>query len=471
MNSKYKKLLSDTGLFALGSFGSKFVLFFLVPLYTNVLTTSEYGMADIITTSTSMIIPFLTLSINDALLRFCLDKNEDKHKVIWQVIYILIFSTIVLFVISPIIYQTGIFGEYTFFFIVLTAVQSFRSSLSLYLKCINKVNQYAIDSILYTIVLCLLNIVFLLGFKLGLRGYLSAQIISVFISNLFILLWARPIRFSERKILDKKLLKSMINYSLPLIANAVSWWIINSSDRYMIKFIISDSAVGLYSVAAKMPSLLTSITYVFYQAWLISSITEYENGKDKKFYSNVFRLYLVVLSFGASMMLCIIRPFMKVYVGQSFNESWQYVPMLLLAAIFSTFANYFMAFYKSEKKNYREVLATSIGAIINIALNLLLLRTMGIQGACLATLFSEAVMAIFVLFDTRSFFSFDINFRKLFLSVSILLFQGIMLIIINNNYSIYVSIVCLMVIAFIFKDDLSFIIQKIKGSMIKRKSK
>lgn len=76
--SKYSYLIQNTLLLTLSSFGSKLLSFFLVPLYTNVLSTAEYGISDIITTSSTLLVYTLTLHIGSAVLRFGIDKNEKS---------------------------------------------------------------------------------------------------------------------------------------------------------------------------------------------------------------------------------------------------------------------------------------------------------------------------------------------------------------------------------------------------------
>ena len=81
-NKKIKTLAKDTGLFAISNFGSKILVFLLTPLYTSILTTEEYGIADLITTTIGFIYPILTLAIADATIRYALDKETDKKKVL-----------------------------------------------------------------------------------------------------------------------------------------------------------------------------------------------------------------------------------------------------------------------------------------------------------------------------------------------------------------------------------------------------
>ncbi|WP_283720803.1 lipopolysaccharide biosynthesis protein [Clostridium perfringens] len=423
MQSKYKTLFSNTILFTIGSLGSKFIMFFLVPLYTNVLTTSQYGITELVLTSSNLIIPFITLSINDSILRYSLDKNCDIRTVLKNSIIILSCSSIFLIILYPILDSFELFSNYLNYFIFITILQIFRSAFSVYLKSSNRIQIYIIDSIIYTFSLAFFNIIFLLYLNKAIDGFFISQILSMIVSLIFQITIGDIYRDINIGKIDIKLLKVMILYSTPLIANAVSWWIINSSDRYMLNYIKGADEVGIYAVAAKMPSLVTTITSIFSQAWIISSINEYEDSKDEKFYSNIFGLYSNFLILTSSIVIFIIKPLMNIYVGSNFDNSWRYVPFLLLASIFSTFTNFFAALYKSAKNNMKEVTCTFIGSIINIILNILIIPKLGVMGAVISTLIASFFMASFSIYDTRKFFKFFIDFKKLFSSILLLLLQ------------------------------------------------
>ena len=90
-NSRSKYLLKNTVIFALGNFSTKLIAFFLVPFYTYVLTTEEYGVINLIFTLATLIGPFLMVNLQDAVRRFALESNAD-HKAIlsieWGVIIV-----------------------------------------------------------------------------------------------------------------------------------------------------------------------------------------------------------------------------------------------------------------------------------------------------------------------------------------------------------------------------------------------
>ncbi len=467
MQNKYRNLLSNTLLFTIGSFGSKFILFFLVPLYTNCLTTEEYGVADLINTSVNLIIPFITLSVNDAILRFTLSKQIKPENVIKNSILVLCSAILLICAMYPIIDYIKPFGDWTYIFIILTSLSLVRGAFSIYLKAIDRIKIFTIDSIIYTFSLAILNILLLVIFKWEIKGYFYAQIISMIFSIIYQSISGLILSDIRKGKVDRVLLKQMLKYSTPLIVNAISWWIINSIDRYMINFYMTSSDVGIYAVASKMPALLTTITSIFSSAWVISSIVEYEESKDEEFYSNVFSYYMCFLTLFCSLVLIIIKPFMSIYVGNNFNDSWKYVPFLLVGSIYYTFSNFFMTLYKSEKKNLREISATTIGAIFNIVINLLLIPKIGIIGACIATYFSQLLLIIYCIHDTRKFFKFRIDFKLLILNSFILLIQCINLWL-YTKITLIISIICLIILTYINRNNMKTIIRALLD-LIKRK--
>ena len=78
---KYKKLASNTLIFAIGTFSSKILSFLLMPFVTRMMGTGDYGSADLVQQTVNVLIPVVTLQVNSAALRFALDKAVDKSDV------------------------------------------------------------------------------------------------------------------------------------------------------------------------------------------------------------------------------------------------------------------------------------------------------------------------------------------------------------------------------------------------------
>lgn len=291
MNSKYKSLIKDTGIFALGNIGSKLILFVLMPLYTNFMTTEEYGTADLVLTFARLLIPIVSVVIQDAVLRFGMMHDLREENVLLCSGAVFLATVIVTVTITPIV---GLYEpvrpwrwHLCIYMLMYTACQIEFA----YLKVENKNRKYALYSIAQTALLCTFSILFIAKFHLGVRGYLESDIISG-------LLIAGVIFFSEklwnslrRASFDRHLLIQMLSFSAPLVLDKISWWIIHSSDKIMIEFMLGATALGLYTVASKIPSLINVVITIFQNAWGISSIREMESSNDSEYYSTVFRMY------------------------------------------------------------------------------------------------------------------------------------------------------------------------------------
>ena len=145
----------------------------------------------------------------------------------------------------------------------------YRDLLSIRLKVLDKNKMYAIDSILYTFSLCISNVIMLIVLKQGINGYFISYIVANIISIIFLMCNSEYKLKSLTEKSDKETTKKLIKYSLPMIINAIAWWITTAADKFMLQYMMNDSAVGIYSIATKVPTFVTTFTGVFNQAWII----------------------------------------------------------------------------------------------------------------------------------------------------------------------------------------------------------
>lgn len=476
MNLKYRVLLSNTFLFALGNIGSKFIMFFLLPLYTNTLSSEQYGITELVVTGSNLLLPFISLSIHEAVLRFGLEKDNDEGQVLKNACVVMLGGSLLLLALIPVIRAYDAISQWTFYFVLITILHMYRRVFSLYMKSVGRIKIFVIDNIFYTLLLAVTNILFLLVLGWGISGYFLAIIISTLASIIFYFFAGGIIKDFFQSTINGVLLKNMLVFSAPMIINAVSWWVSNSSDRILLEYYLCASAVGLYSVAAKMPSLVTSLTMIFGQAWTISSVTEYDTTRDASFYEKTFRAYHFLLVLFTSLLLLVIKPFMGIYVGAEFVQTWVYVPFLLLGAVFFAYASFFGAIYTAAKKNINVMITTLIGASMNITLNVILIPRMGIYGAVFSTMATFFLVSIYRIFDSRKYLKFYINMRVVFFSLFIL---GIQTITVTLNFFILVfSVLCISLLLWInYKEAESFVMMlcsnftalltRVKGGFLK----
>lgn len=364
-----KYLLKNTVIFSIGNFGTKIISFFLVPLYTNILTTREYGTVDLIYTIGMVLVPLLTLNIGESIMRFALDKDADCDKIMSTGITILIFGAIIGLLILPIANLFESVSNYSIYIYLYTLTLAFSQIFLCYLRGKEFLLKYSIGNIIQSLTIAIFNIIFLIGMKKGIEGYLMAYILANVCTGLYGF-WAGKVNLVIKKYsIDIELSKNMIKYSVVLIPNSFMWWIMNSSDRMMVSAMISVTANGVYAVAYKIPTLLSTITTIFNQAWSYSAIRE-DESEDKEEYNNrVYENLVTIVIVVATGLLMIMKPFLSVYVGKEYYTAWHYVPYLIVGFVFMTLGSFIATSYTVHKDSMGFLISGTVGAIINLILN------------------------------------------------------------------------------------------------------
>lgn len=285
MDKRITKLLGNTSIFAIGSLSSKLLVFLLLPIYTNVLTTSQYGEIDLFTTSLAICIPLLSLSIFDAVFRWLLDKEADKVKIISSGFVV---SSLSIFIAAAAI-LIGMFANLPelIIFSVASVLSVFQSLMMNIARGFEKVQLYVSAGLINTFSSALITILGLLFFKMGQLSYYLGIIAGLMISIVILAFKLKIWQYIKFNLDSIRVCRNLLMYSVPLIPNAISWWLTTSVNRYFIIMFLGINANGLFSVSTKIPAIMTMIFSVFSQAWQISSVQNYESQDKSAFYSTV----------------------------------------------------------------------------------------------------------------------------------------------------------------------------------------
>ena len=464
MKKDYKYLLKNVGLLALSNFGSKILVFLLVPLYTRMLTTEEYGTFDLYVSTITLLIPILSLNIIEAVMRYAMDIKTEKTKTFSigiSLVFKSIFILLVLVLINYFLDGINIFNQYPFFLVLYYISNIFFDLATQFVKSIEKIKDFAIASILNSAIMLLLNILFLVVLKLKLNGYFLANCLSFIIPVIFLFFKDRLWTYISFKNYDKNLQKSMTKYSIPLIFNSIGWWITSVSDRYILTGIKGLSANGIYSVSYKIPSILNVIQAIFSQAWILSVVKSYEN-KEYEFISDVYKLYNCLLIFTCSSIIILTKIISKILLANDFYTAWRYAPYLMISVLFTSLSNFLSGIFAASKNSKILGRTTIIGAIINIIFNFILIYSIGIAGAAISTLISYIVIWAIRYKNSKKIIKLDNNLNKDILSYVILLTQAIIINIIANNLLMYVlEIVLLIILIIINRNEIIKMMNKI----------
>ncbi|MEG2175131.1 MAG: polysaccharide biosynthesis C-terminal domain-containing protein [Oscillospiraceae bacterium] len=425
MGNRYEKLLGNTLIFAIGSFSSKALVLLMMSFYTRTLTDMQFGAAELITTTSNLLTPFVMLSINEAIIRFGMDRTVKKTEVLSIGLSVVLMGFAVFCLFCPLMLQFEMISSYTLLIYLYVLAAALKSVVAQFVRSSGAVRLYAFDGFISTATTILFNILFLAICHLGMIGYVLSIILSNVLSVIFLFFTARLPRLVNLWHINKPLRREMLRYAIPLIPTTMFWWITTACDRYIIIYYYGEAANGLYSAAHKLPAVLTLVSAVFYQAWQISAISESGQGnRSRHFYSQVYDYYTTLLFVAASGIIMLCRPVISIWLGEAFRASWEYVPFLTIAEVISTLVTFLGSFYMVSKRNATVPLAIAVGAVANLVLNFLFVPDYGAKGAALATVFSYMLAFVVRAFDVRRFVDIDLRPLPSALSLLILMMQA-----------------------------------------------
>lgn len=418
-------LVKNTAIFAVGNLAPKIIAFFMVPIYTNVLNTSEYGIVDLINTISMIAIPFLILNISESIMRFSLDKGADYNKIMSVGLVIALLSVLIGFFFIPISRSFDGIKDYVWMIYFYTISLGLSQIFLSYLRGTERLIQFSIGNIIQTLAIGGLNVFFLCNLKLQIKGYFGAYILANLITCIYAF-WIGNIKNVIRNFnIDTALAIRMIKYSFVLIPNTFMWWIINSSDRIMVTAMIGAAANGIYAISYKIPSMIQIFSNIFNQAWTYSAIRENES-EDRDEYSNkvYYRITAMALMSGVGI-LAIIKPFLHYYVSAEYYIAWMYTPFLIIRYVFITMGAFLATTYTVNKNSKGFLFSSCCGAVINVILNFLLIPIFGINGAAISTGISYIAVFIYRVIDTRKYFKIDIFNKRHLMAIGILLLASV----------------------------------------------
>ncbi len=409
--SKGKDLAKNTAIVSIGKICTQLITFLLLPVYTAVLSNEEYGVVDLLNTLTSLLLPIVTLQIEQGIFRYlidCRENNEKQIKLITTIIRFMIIQSIVCIVIflcvSPFIHN-----EYKYFLMANLLMGIFSSLLLQICRGLGDNATYAIGSFITGAFTVVLNVIFIVAFRWGAYGMLGATAISNFICSVYIFLKRKIYKYIKPKQFDKKILKEIIKYSVPLIPNMISWWIVSASDRTIISAVIGIAQNGIYSAANKFSGVFTTLYSVFNLTWTESASININSEDRDEFFSKI--LDFVIRFFGC---LCLgtiaVMPFVfNILINEKFAEAYYQIPILILGSVFNILVSFVGSIYVAKKLT-KEIAKTSIiAAVINIFVNIVLIKSIGLYAASISTVIAYALMFIYRWIDVKKYVKFNVN--------------------------------------------------------------
>ncbi|UNY97882.1 oligosaccharide flippase family protein [Zhouia spongiae] len=448
-NSKSNSLLQKSFIYAIGTFGSKVLAFLLVPIYSYYLNQDEFGYFDIVITGINLLVPFLTLQISDSVFRWLLTNKDERERenIITNSLILLLFNVVITSLLSFFLFLVyPLRGQFLVTLVCCSAmVYPYMQQVA---RGVGKNKLFAFSGLLYTITYLLCNIFFLIYLGLKLEALFYSNILAYVIGSLFLFWRVKLSIFIKFRCFDFLYIKSLLSYSLPLVPNTISWWLINSASKYIILIFIGVSANGIYAMAGRFPVILVMVNQVFTLAWQEKAIVDHQKKVDKKSYKKILQ-NLIKIQFSLVAVLSLGSQFMVDFLlSKDYYESWLYMPLLYVSVAFLSFSGFYGAFYLGANKTKEVFLTTIVGGIVNVVLALLLVKLIGLWGIAIASAIGYITLFIIRIKSTKKIIKLNFPW-KICIKYGVLLIVSLFVTYIQNeiySLSFLVLIVLLLIV-------------------------
>lgn len=471
MKNREKSLVKNTIILGIGKLLPKFIAIITLPIVTAQLTKAEFGTYDLLSTLIMLLLPIATLQIQSAAFRFLIDcrgNQEKSGRIITNILLVTIPISIIVSVFVVAIWKDMelLTKLFTFFYFISDITYITISQVTRGLS-FNK--EYSISSIIFSIInaIGILLVVKIKNF--GLNGVIVSLFVANLVSIVYLSFKIKLLKYVNKKYISKNQTKEMLKYSWPMIPNNLSNWALKLSDRLVITGFLGIEANAVYAVANKIPNLLNIAQSIFVMAWQENASEALKDGNSEEYYSKMFYVVFKMM-IGVTALLIAFTPviFMLLIKGD-YSGAYTQMPILILANFFYCMSAFQGGIYIAHKKTKSVGITTIVAAIINLLIDFIFIKKLGIAAGSISTLVAYFVLYIFRIIDVQNFQKMKLKIFKQIIFLALIVIMLIVCVINNNILNIFNiffgSIICI----YLNLDIIKIFMFKLKGKITHEK--
>lgn len=433
--NREKALLKNMIILSFGTVIPKVANLITLPIITGCLVKVEYGIYDLTLTVVSLFLPIATMQMQAAAFRFLLNIRGDigrikeliSNIIIFTILTSLIALTILYFALHNLSYSLRILiAAYYFTDIIVVTLRQIARGLSYTIV-------YSVSVLISTFCELILIIFLLLGLNQGLSGALLTLILSLFVSIIYLSHKIKIFSFIKFRYISKTIIKELIAYSWPMIPNSLSSWAINLSDRLIVTAVLGVTANAVYAVANKLPNLFGIVQSTFNLAWQENASITVKDDDSSIYYGKMFNITFKVLVGMMALLIGCTPVLFTILIKGDYSEAYLHIPILLIAALFSSLSSYLGGIYIAHKRTKEIGFTTMFAAVVNIIINFLLINKIGIFAASLSTVLSYLMLVLYRMINIQKIQKIKFDFKLMLFGVSILIIMCFICSLRNNR--------------------------------------
>ena len=419
MLHQLKRLGKHSAIYGLGGLVSRVLAILLLPLYTRYLSPSDYGAIETLVAASAVLVTLLRAGISSAFFRFYFDAEDDagRTRVVRTAFWFtMTMSTAALIAglavagpISQLLFSSGDrAGLVRAAFIGLWAQMNFEQITSLF-RVEERSLQFAVASISNVLITIVATIVLVVGFGQHALGVIVGNFIGTLAVYLVLLAYRRYQLGLE---FDRRLLREMNRFGLPLVPAAIFLWGINFSDRLFLVRYVGQDEVGLYSIGVRLASAIVFLQFAFRTAWPAFAYSIKSDDEAKQTYAWVLT-YLTLITCWISLALGVLSPWLaRLLTKPEFYGGARVVSLLAFAGVaFTAYTVVAIGVGRARKTQFNWVV-TGVAAALNIGMNFVLVPRYGMIGAAISTAAAYSAMFVLMTLNAQRVFPTPYQWRR-----------------------------------------------------------
>lgn len=411
-----KTLLKNTGIIAIGTTSTKMINFLLLPMYTALISTEEYGTIDLLSTYVTLLMAIASLQIYQAVFRFVAVEREDfgKVKTVLSTLYAITIGGLVVYSGLCLLIFPLVSLPYKWYLLVQVVANVYLSMVTNSVRGLGYNASYAFANFLSASISLALNVLFLVVFRWPAMTMLWAYILGPVVGGTVAFIYKRMWRFLDPRAINLQSVGKYLRYALPLIPNELSWWVVHASDRTIVSAFLGVAANGLIAVASKFSSIYSTIFSVFNTAWTEQCVLHFDEEGGCGYLAKTMVTVTKLFS-GLTLLLIAFMPLaFSILVNRQYAEAYGLVPIYLMAVFFNVLIGLVSPIYLINNETGKVAKSTAVAAIINIGVDLLLIGPVGVYAAPVSSLCAYLVVSVWRVWDAQRRY-LEIPFSRMYL--------------------------------------------------------
>lgn len=419
-----RELAKNTVYLTIGKISTQFISFLLLPLYTSVLTTAEYGTVDLINTYQQLLVFIVFFQVEQGVFRFIVETRAsgdiEKQKGILSSALAISICSSAIFTVGFVVLHDLFDSRYVIFLytnvlavsysgLVLQAARGFGDNIS-----------YVLGSFISAVSTIVFNLLFVGILRVGPAGMLTSIFLGNVICIIVLTIKCKLYEYISVRKVSTTLIREMLIYCLPLVPNSIAWWFISASDRTIVLYFLGASFNGLLAVSHKFSTVFSSIFQIFNLAWTESASLHINDPDRSVFFSDIINKAMIF--FGC---ICVgiiaCMPFVfSILVNPNYADAYYQIPLFMIGALLNAVQGLYSVVYIGLKLTKKVAISTVAAAAINILAGVLLINIIGLYAAPIATIISYFIIIAYRYVDLKKYVPIRFDYQRLLVLVVML---------------------------------------------------